>query len=185
MSQGQQGSGPKRYPEQSSEASPTASGFLPCLDIQCHPHHFLTFWKHARVISILKPGKDPALLSSYWPISLLDTTGILFEILLARILHEVNVRGLMRNEQFGFRPEHSTSVQVARLVERITRNFGGKRLTGAFFLDVAKAFDTVWIDSLLYKLTLLKFQSYLVHTISSYLQGRKSEASLKTASSSR
>ena len=65
------------------------------------------------MISILKPGKDPALLSSYWPISLLDTTGILFEILLARILHEVNVRGLMRNEQFGFRPEHSTSLQLA------------------------------------------------------------------------
>jgi hypothetical protein len=24
-------------------------------------HHFPTAWKHARVISILKPGKDPAL----------------------------------------------------------------------------------------------------------------------------
>jgi hypothetical protein len=36
-------------------------------------HHFPTAWKHARVISILKPGKDPALSSSYRPISLLDT----------------------------------------------------------------------------------------------------------------
>jgi len=27
-------------------------------------HHFPTLWKHARVISILKPGKDPALLLS-------------------------------------------------------------------------------------------------------------------------
>jgi len=42
---------------------------------------------------------------------------------------------------------------------------------------VAKAFDTVWIDGLLYKLTLLKFPSYLVHTISSYLKDRKFEAS--------
>jgi hypothetical protein len=24
-------------------------------------HHFATVWKHAQVISILKPGKDPAL----------------------------------------------------------------------------------------------------------------------------
>ena len=32
---------------------------------------------------------------------------------------------------------------------RITRNFGEKKLTGAVFLDVAKAFDTVWIDGLL------------------------------------
>jgi hypothetical protein len=35
---------------------------------------------------------------------------------------------------------------LARLVERITRDFGEKRLTGAVFLDVVKAFDTVWIS---------------------------------------
>ena len=62
-------------------------------------HHFPTAWNHARMISILKPRKDPALPSSYWLISLLDTIGKLFEkILLARILHEVSVRGLMRDE---------------------------------------------------------------------------------------
>ena len=33
-------------------------------------HHFPTAWKHNRVISILKPGKDTALPSSYRPISL-------------------------------------------------------------------------------------------------------------------
>ena len=55
-------------------------------------HHFPTAWNHARVISILKQGKDPALPSSYRPISLLDTIGKLFEkILLAWILHEVSV----------------------------------------------------------------------------------------------
>jgi hypothetical protein len=78
-------------------------------------HHFRTAWKHARVISILKPGKDAALPSSYRPISLLDTIGKLFEkILLARILHEVNVRGLMRDEQLGFKPKHITSLQLTR-----------------------------------------------------------------------
>ena len=79
---------------------------------------------------------------------------------------------------------HSTSLQLARLVERITRNFGEKRLTGAVFLDVAKTFVTVWIDGL-YKLTLLNFPSYIVHTISSYLKDRTFEASFQTATSSR
>jgi hypothetical protein len=46
-----------------------------------------------------------------------------------------------------------------------------KRLTGAFFPDVAKAFDTAWFYGLLYKLTVLNFLSYLVKTISSYLHG--------------
>ena len=59
------------------------------------------------------------------------------------------------------------------------------RLTGAVFLDVAKAFDTVWIDRLLYKLTLHNFPSYIVHTISSYLRDRTFEASFQTVTSSR
>jgi hypothetical protein len=42
-------------------------------------HYFPTMWKHARVISILKPGKGPALPSSYRPISLLDTIGKIFK----------------------------------------------------------------------------------------------------------
>jgi hypothetical protein len=91
----------------------------------------------------------------------------------------------MRDEQFLFRLRHSTSLQVARLVERITRNFGEKRLRGAVFLDGAKAFDTFLIDDLLYQLTLLNFPSCIVHTISSYLRGRTFEACFPTATSSR
>ena len=50
-------------------------------------HHFRPVWKHARVLSILKPGKDPAQPSSYRPINLLDTIGKFFKkILLTTIL---------------------------------------------------------------------------------------------------
>jgi hypothetical protein len=41
-------------------------------------------------------------------------------------------------------------LQLARLVERVNRNFDEKRLTGAVFLDVAKAFDTIWVEGILY-----------------------------------
>jgi hypothetical protein len=147
---------------------------------QCFP----TAWKHARVFSILKPGKDPALPYSYQPISLLETIGQLLEkILQPRILSVVKGSGLLRDEQFGFRPKHSTALQLARLVERVSRNFYEERLTGAVFLDVAKAFDTEWVDGVLYKLTNLNFPSYLVKTISSYLKGRTFEASFQTATS--
>jgi hypothetical protein len=66
-------------------------------------------------------------------------------------------------------------LQLACLVETITMNFGEKRLAGAIFLDVAKAFDTIWIDGLLYKPMLLNFPSYIVHTISSYLRVGRSK----------
>ena len=47
------------------------------------------------------------------------------------------------DEQFGLRPKHSTTLQLARLVEILVRNFDQKRLTGAIFLNVTKAFDSV------------------------------------------
>jgi hypothetical protein len=73
-----------------------------------------------------------------------DKTGKLFEnILFAGILPEVSVCGLIRNEKFGFRPRHTTFFQLARLFERITRKVFEKRLKGADFLNVAKAFATV------------------------------------------
>jgi hypothetical protein len=68
------------------------------------------------------------------------------KILLAIVVSEARGR--------GFRPKHSTSLQLA-LVERVTRNFGEKRLTYAFVLDVAK------VSSLVDKLTFLTFPSYL------------------------
>jgi hypothetical protein len=105
----------------------------------------------------------------------------ILKILLSRILSEVSGSWLLRHEQFGFRPKHSTSVQLARLFKRVTRNFGEKRLKGASFLDVAQVFDTVWDDGLLLKLTALNFPSYLVNTIFSYLYNRTFEASFQTA----
>ena len=145
-------------------------------------HHFSPVWIHARVISILKPGKDPAQLSSYQPISLLDVIGKLFEkILLNTLQHQVGECGLLRDETFGFRPGLSTTLQLPRLVERITKDFGEWSLTGALFLDVAKAFHSVWIEGLLYKFTNLKFPSYIVHVISStFANGRSRRPSGRT-----
>jgi hypothetical protein len=121
--------------------------------------YFTPTWKHARVVSILKPGKDPTLPPSYRSISLLDTIGKLFEmILLDRILREVNERWLLRDT--------ARRCNWPALL-KVNSNFDERHLTGAVFLDVAKAFDTVWVNGLLYKLTILNFPSHLVKTISS------------------
>jgi hypothetical protein len=138
------------------------------------------------VISILKQGKDPTLTSSCRPISLLDTVGKIFEkILLTRVFREVNKRGLLRDEQLGFRPRYSTAPQLPSLVERVNRKFDERRLTGAVFLDVAKALDTVWVEVLLYKLTILNFSTYLVKTLSSHLHHRTFQTFFKSATSTR
>jgi hypothetical protein len=80
------------------------------------------------MFSILIPGKDLALSSIYCPISLLDSICKLFEkILRSRNLYKVSGRGLLHNEQFGFRTKHSTALQLTRLVE--TANIDCKSTT--------------------------------------------------------
>jgi len=75
---------------------------------------------------------------------LLDTIGKLFErILLTRNLFKIGRCALLRNEQFGFGPKRNTTLQLTLFVERVSRNFGEKRLTGVVFLNVAKAYHTV------------------------------------------
>jgi hypothetical protein len=53
----------------------------------------------------------------------IKTIGKVFgNILLSRILiSEVSGRGLLRHEQFGFRPKHSKPLQLAR-IERVSMN---------------------------------------------------------------
>jgi hypothetical protein len=95
--------GPKGIPNSALKNLPQRVVFLlvQIFNAIFFTHHFPSLWKHARVISILKPGKDPALPSSYRPISLLDVIGKLFEkILLPGILRQVSERGLMRDEHF-------------------------------------------------------------------------------------
>ena len=67
---------------------------------------------------------------SYQPISLLKTLFKLFEkILLTRILSEVSGIELLRKDQFGL----YTALQLAHLIERVSRYSDAKKLTGAFF----------------------------------------------------
>ena len=58
---------------------------------------------------------DPTQPSSYRSMTLLDTTGNLYDILLARILRGVREHGLLSGEQVGFRGRHKATLQQARL----------------------------------------------------------------------
>jgi len=90
----------------------------------------------------------------------------------------------MRDGKFGFLPRHSTSLQLACLLERTIRNFS-EEANRRRFPRRDERFDTLWIVGLLYKLRILNFPSYLVHTISSYFRDRTFASSFQTATSSR
>jgi hypothetical protein len=75
--------------------------------------YFLAQWKVAQIIIILKTGKSPNKLTSYWPISLLHIATEVFEnILIKKLLPMVENSRLITNHQFGFRQRHSTIEQT-------------------------------------------------------------------------
>ena len=111
---------------------------------------------------------------SYRPISLLPYLSKLSEkIIKSRIDEHINNNKIITEEQFGFRNNHSTVDQLARMVNNITANFNDKKHTGAIFLDLAKAFDNVWHSGLIYKMIKLNFPVNLIFLVNSYLSKRE------------
>jgi len=64
-------------------------------------------WKTAKIIPIVKPGKEGSdEVSKFRPISILASGGkVLEKLLINRINHHVYTRGHMNENQFGFRPQ--------------------------------------------------------------------------------
>ncbi|GJQ73939.1 Desat1 [Trypoxylus dichotomus] len=129
--------------------------------------------KQADVAVIPKPGQSHNWPQNYRPISLLPVMGkIADRIILTRLREETDDLDVIPNCQFGFRREHSTTHQVLRLVEQIKEGFNRRECTGAVFLDVAKAFDKVWHQSLLLKMHRADISKAMVRLIHSFLRKR-------------
>ncbi|GBM54128.1 putative RNA-directed DNA polymerase from transposon BS [Araneus ventricosus] len=133
--------------------------------------HFPSPWKTAVVVPIYKKGKKTQAPDSYRPISLLSSLSKLAESIILKRLEEETEHKLIPF-QFGFRKGLSTSEQLLRMVEHVREGFCNKIDTAAVFIDIAKAFDRVWIDGLLYKMHKLRITRKLILLLQSYLKGR-------------
>lgn len=126
-------------------------------------------FKTAQIIMLKKPGKPDEEVTSYRPISLLPTLSKLFEkLLLKRLKPMVNVPDF----QFGFRNNHSTIDQVHRITTVIEQALEEKKFCPAVFLDVSQAFDRVWHEGLIFKMSKMLPQNYC-QLLESYLSGRQ------------
>ena len=142
--------------------------------------YYPSSWKAALVIPIPKPGKPANEAKNFRPISLLNgLSKILEKVLYARLLKYCDDVDLLPNSQFGFRSKHSTIHALIRLLEEVSMGFNDLKVTIAVFLDIEKAFDTMWVDGLIYKLIKMKFPHYLIRIISSYLKDRSFRVKLE------
>ena len=143
--------------------------------------YFPNTWKQAIIIPIHKPGKPNSLPESYRPISLLPTLSKLLErIMLHRMKPYLKI---IPHHQFGFKPHHSTCHQLQRISEIIVNGFENKKYTTTAFLDIAQAFDKVWHQGLMSKLTKLKMPTYLYNIITSFITNRTFKVRIDTDTS--
>ena len=109
-------------------------------------------WREGLIINLFKKGdrEDPG---NYRGITLLSVVGKLFcKILNNRLVECLDKEGLLHEGQAGFRVNRSCIDNIFTLNELIQGRIREDKQTYAFFLDVRKAYDTVWCNGLWYKL---------------------------------
>lgn len=136
--------------------------------------YFSAAWKTAKTIPMPKPGKKKTLVSSYRPISLLPYPSKVAEKAIEiRILNFVGRKNIVIKEEFLFFKGLSTVDQLVRLTNHITEQFNKNKHTGSIIFDIEQAFDTLWHNSLMYKLIEYNFSLYLVFLINSFIRNRQ------------
>lgn len=140
---------------------------------------FSKLWKNALLVLISKGKGDPEAPSSYRPLSLLNTTGKLFELLIRpRLTEAVQAAGDLSDRQYGFRKGRSTIgavAEVLRAVDETTKVCHGARpLVLLVTLDVRNAFNSArWVDILEALETVFRVPPYLCRVIRDYLRDRR------------
>lgn len=130
-------------------------------------------WKHAVIIPILKPGKDPSSPSSYRPIALTSVVCKIMERMVTdRLVHFLEVKGALVSYQSGFRKERSTMDNVVALDHEIKKAFVNKESLIAVFLDIEKAYDMLWREGLLIKLLRYGVSGRMYSWIKNFLEDR-------------
>ena len=129
--------------------------------------------KIAKVIPIFKKG-DQSLFENYRPISLLPAISKVLEKIIALQLSSYFEKNkLLFDNQYGFRPKHSTEHAALELIDRITNKMDTNEIPLNIFIDLSKAFDTIDHSILLNKLKYYGLKGSTLNLFQSYLSNRK------------
>jgi hypothetical protein len=138
---------------------------------------FPTLWKEAKVAPLHKCG-DLSNTSNYRPISILPIASKIIERAVHKHIYSyVSRNNILNVHQSGFRPSHSTETALVDMVDDWLSNINAGNLTGAVFIDLRKAFDTVNHDKLIKKICNIGASNALLKWLLSYLSQRTQKVS--------
>ena len=135
-------------------------------------------WKEAQVTPIFKKNGSPSDVKQYRPISLLSCLSkILEKLVFSSIYSHISSKNLLSERQSGYRPHHSTEIQLTYLTHNIYKNLDEGRDVTAVYLDISKYFDKIWHDGLLHKCkNEFSISGTLLSWLKSYLTNRQQKA---------
>lgn len=129
-------------------------------------------FKVAKIIPIPKT-KDSKTLDNLRPISILPILSKPLEIHINTCLTSfLENNNLLAENQSGFRKHHSCCTALLKLCDSWLQAINEKKMVGAVFLDLRKAFDLVDHDILTTKLKLYLNNNLCIKLFSSYLSNR-------------
>src|SRR5690348_6258049 len=128
-------------------------------------------WCRGVVVPIHKDG-DIKLPRNYRPITLLSILGKVYTgVLERRLMSWSEKHGIIVQEQGGFRPGRGCPEQLYTLTELIKLRRLRKQYTYACFIDIRKAYDTVWHDGLKARLLECGVHGAMYRAIASLYEG--------------
>lgn len=135
-------------------------------------------WKTARLVLLYKGKGEPEVPSSYRPLSLLDTTGKVYELLLKpRLTDAITAAGGLSENQHGFRKGRSTIGAIREITATVEKTrltcHGSRPLVLLATLDVKNAFNSARWKDILEALQTFRVPSYLMRIVRDYLRDRR------------
>ena len=145
---------------------------------------FPKIFKEGKVTPIFKSG-DRTNMSNYRPITVLPILSkILERFVHTQIYNYLTENKILSPNQFGFRPNLSTSTALAFFTHNILENADNGLVTASIFLDFSKAFDTVDHVILLRKLKSIGLDDNSLNWFKSYLTNHQQKTSINDTLSS-
>ena len=155
--------------------------FNQCLETGVFPSE----WKKGNIAPIHKKG-DKQMVQNYRPVSLLPICGKILERLMFNEMFEFFIENkLISSSQSGFKPGDSCINQLLSITHEVYSSFDEGLEVRSIFLDIAKAFDKVWHDGMIFKLTHNGISRNLLNLLRDFLNERKQRVILNEQFSTR
>ena len=132
-----------------------------------------TIWQKSIIVPIHKQGKPKSSVESYRPVALTSNCGKLMEkIVLKRLLYYCDKNNIIPTHQAGFRKGRCVTDHLVKLSTQIKKQFAKRKSVLATFIDIKRAYDSVWHERLLFKLKEIGISGTMYMYIKNYLKER-------------